>query len=284
MGVEPVFAGAKPPTVSWNAHAWNIFRYLGDYIHLFGVIALLGTLFKNQSCVGISHKTQIMYFLIFMTRYLDLFAHNQSAYLVFFKLTYMITSAIVLLIFWYWSATHEKRKDTCNIFVIILPCITAAFLLTSEYSALEVLWTFSEFLEGFAMVPQYIFCYRDGANSDLGVTTYVMATGGYRVFYAMNWIYKKIQVPSYFDLQSWLGGIVEICFFIDFLASRFGGTSLLKTTVLTVDEKINEVSDKVELAVLGSNRAIRDSEDDGFGGSELRQRRKGDDFGMAIDV
>ena len=30
-----------------------------------------------------------------------------------------------------------------------------AMLLTDEYTTIEVLWTFSEFLEGFAMVPQY---------------------------------------------------------------------------------------------------------------------------------
>lgn len=81
-----------------------------------------------------------------------------------------------------------ERHDTCNMTVILVPCALAALLLTSDYSLLEVLWTFSEFTEGFAMarglrfpwlfrhvrlfrpqneVPQYIFCYRERVNKDV---------------------------------------------------------------------------------------------------------------------
>merc|ERR1719456_1203463 len=108
-----------------------------------------------------------------------------------------------------------------------MPCLTAAVLLSNEYSLLEMLWTFSQFLEGFAMVPQYIFCYRDRGAKDLGVTFYVIALGGYRVFYAANWIYKKIQMPQYSDIQSWTGGIIEILFFADYVLSLSTGYSLL---------------------------------------------------------
>jgi len=150
--------------------------------------------------------------------------------------------------------TYERAKDTCSLVIIFAPCFTASVLLTNEYSALEILWTFSEFLEGFAMVPQYIFCYRD-RNTDFGVTLYVMSLGGYRVFYALNWIYKKIQMPQYMDIQSWIGGVIEILFFVDFLNYRFTGHSMLRTAVLKVDEKINEMQEKVELKVLGTSRA-----------------------------
>ena len=38
------------------------------------------------------------------------------------------------------------------------------------------------------MVPQYIFCYRERQARDWGTTLYVLALGGYRVFYALNWM------------------------------------------------------------------------------------------------
>ena len=38
---------------------------------------------------------------------------------------------------------------------------------------------------------RYIFSYRDTGSKDWGVLLFVMALGGYRVFYAANWIYKK---------------------------------------------------------------------------------------------
>merc|ERR1719491_1776809 len=149
--------------------------------------------------------------------------------------------------------TYERQKDTCSLAVIFVPCFTAAILLANEISAIEMLWTFSQFLEGFAMVPQYIFCYRDRGARDAGVSLYVISLGGYRVFYAANWIYKKIQMPHYSDIQSWIGGVIEICFFIDYILSRFlTNFSVLRAMVLKVDEKINEFQEQVELKVLGS--------------------------------
>jgi len=259
---------------NFTAYSWNIFRYVGDYLHLTGIIVLLATIAKNKSVAGISRSTQLMYFLVFTTRYLDLFDHSQTAYLVFFKLTYIGTSIIVLILFWQLDATYERRHDTCNLSVIILPCATAALLFTNEYSMLEVLWTFSEFIEGFAMVPQYIFCYRERVGRDWATSLYVVSLGGYRVFYALNWIYKKIQMPHYSDIQSWLGGIIEIMFFIDFLNFRFTGNSMLRSMVLSVDSKINEISDKVEMKVLGTASFKERIETEG---GEMRRRRKAEE-------
>jgi len=261
------------------AYSWNIFRYVGDYLHLFGILVLLVTIGKNKSVAGISRSTQILYFLVFVTRYLDLFDHTQSAYLIFFKLTYIGTSMAVLGLFHQMVNTYERRHDTFNIAVVIIPCATAALLLTNEYSILEVLWTFSEFIEGFAMVPQYIFCYRSGPR-DWGQSLYVISLGGYRVFYALNWIYKKIQMPHYSDIQSWIGGIIEIIFFLDFLNYRFTGNSMLRTMVLSVDTKINEISDKVEMKVLGSTRDERTDTE----GGEMRRRKKVGDVGEEMEA
>mmetsp|Transcript_62971 Transcript_62971/g.142333 ORF Transcript_62971/g.142333 Transcript_62971/m.142333 type:complete len:291 (+) Transcript_62971:70-942(+) len=261
---------------NFTAYSWNIFRYVGDYLHLTGILVLLITIGKNKSVAGISRSTQFLYFLVFVTRYLDLFDHSQTAYLVFFKLTYIGTSIIVLVLFMNFSNTYERRHDTCNLSVVVFPCAIASLILTNEYSFLEVLWTFSEFIEGFAMVPQYIFCYRERIGKDWGTTLYVLSLGGYRVFYALNWIYKKIQMPHYSDIQSWIGGIIEILFFIDFLNYRFTGNSMLRSAVLTVDSKINEISDKVEMKVLGTSSKERIETENG----EIRRRRKVDDQPM----
>merc|ERR1719478_2126404 len=128
------------------------------------------------------------------------------------------------------------------------------------------------------MVPQYIFCYREKGARDWGAGLFVISLGGYRVFYALNWIYKKVQMPQYSDVQSWIGGIIEILFFIDFLNYRFTGNSMLRTAVLQVDTKINEISEKVEMKVLGTSSRMETSE-----GGEVRRRRKaGDDEGTQM--
>merc|ERR1719158_2555008 len=207
-----------------------------------------------------------------MTRYLDLFDHAQTAYLVFFKITYILTSVLAIALFYQLDKTYERGKDTCSLVIIIAPCATAALLLTSEYSVLEVLWAFSEFVEGFAMVPQYIFCYRDRGAKDWGVSCYVLSLGGYRVFYALNWIYKKVIMPQYYDIHSWIGGALEIIFFIDFIIFRFTTKSMLRTVALKVDEKVNEIQYKVESKVLGSSRSVSLAEEST---GESRRRRAG---------
>jgi len=286
-------AGASDPStgvgsaiIGLNVHSWNIFRYIADYLHLFGVFVLLALLARNKSCAGISRSTQILYFTVFIFRYLDLLDRSQTTYLVFFKLTYIITSTLILVAFWKLNKTYERQKDTCSLAVIYLPCITAAILLSDEHTVVELLWTLSRFLEGFAMVPQYVFCYRDrGSKRDWGVSLYVMSMGGYRTFYAANWIYKKVNMPQYWDIQSWMGGLVEMLFFFDYLLSQTVGCSLLRAMVLRVDEKINEIKDKVEMKVLGSSRAVRQEAEGGE--CELRQRRRGADEGKdaePIDV
>mmetsp|Transcript_52998 Transcript_52998/g.124164 ORF Transcript_52998/g.124164 Transcript_52998/m.124164 type:complete len:287 (+) Transcript_52998:91-951(+) len=273
-GASPALRGATPPPAEvagkMNLHeqmSWNPFRYVGDYLHLFGRIVLLATICKNRSVRGISRSTQILYAVIFMCRYLDLATRDQVMYLVVFKITYILTSIVVLVIFAKLDSTYERQKDTCSLVVIMIPCVAASILLAKDFTdGVGLLWAFSQFLEGFAMVPQYIFCYRDRGARDVGIMLYVISLGGYRVFYAANWIYKKLYVPNYTDIHSWLGGIIEIAFFCDYLLS-FSGFSLLRTMVLKVDEKINEISEKVEMKVLG--KPAREGAE-----TELRQRRR----------
>eukprot|EP00439_Symbiodinium_sp_Y106_P060174 s1143_g8.t2 len=125
--------------------------------------------------------------------YLDLLDKTQAFYLVFFKITYIVTSIIVLAVFYKLDATYERQKDTCSLAAILVPCSVSALLLAETYQPFDILWTFSQFCEGFAMVPQYVFCYRDSSrlSKDVGVTLYVLSMGAYRCFYAANWIYKK---------------------------------------------------------------------------------------------
>merc|ERR1712032_1078992 len=99
----------------------------------------------------------------------------------------------------------------------------------------------------FAMVPQYIFSGRERGTRDWSTSLYVIAMGGYRVFYAFNWICKKVQLPQYSDVESWIGGIIEIMFFIDFFTHRFTGNVMFRSMVQSVDSKINEAADKVEM-------------------------------------
>ena len=58
----------------------NVFRLCGDLSHLLAIVILLMKIWKTRSCSGISGKTQALFALVFVTRYLDLFVHFVSLY------------------------------------------------------------------------------------------------------------------------------------------------------------------------------------------------------------
>jgi hypothetical protein len=99
------------------------------------------------------------------------------------------------------------------------------------------------------------------------VFLFICLVGLYRVLYAANWIYKKIKLGSaYSDSVSWIGGVIEILLFLDFLLNQ----GFLRALVLTVDTKVNELSDQVELRVFR-----RRSHDQGLGGIDNELRKRG---------
>ncbi|KAF4080882.1 hypothetical protein AMELA_G00176780 [Ameiurus melas] len=58
----------------------NVFRLAGDVSHLLAIIILFMKIWRSKSCAGISGKSQVLFALVFTTRYLDLFTVFISAY------------------------------------------------------------------------------------------------------------------------------------------------------------------------------------------------------------
>lgn len=47
----------------------NLFRLLGDLSHLASIFILVQKITKSRSCRGISFKTQLIYLIVFLTRF-----------------------------------------------------------------------------------------------------------------------------------------------------------------------------------------------------------------------
>merc|ERR1711935_879505 len=84
----------------------NIFRLCGDMSHLFAMLILLMKVWKTRSCSGVSAKSQALFFMVFATRYVDLFSSITSHYLFFlglYRLLYIVN--------WYYRYTQEGMFD-----------------------------------------------------------------------------------------------------------------------------------------------------------------------------
>ncbi|CAD7959044.1 unnamed protein product [Amoebophrya sp. A25] len=275
----PVYAGHEIGHLS-NAAAkwvdlsgsWNLFRRAGDLLHLGGTLFLLVSILLRRSTLGISWKTQFLYTVVFFTRYLDLpdniwtyrnFPQEAAKmeYLILFKGTYMLVQVVILFLFFRFNAatngTYETHKDTFNIWFVLVPYFIIAALFAQRRTVSEICWTYSEYIEAFVMVPQYVFQYRNEKQSPgrgdrhPSVFIWIMCIGLYRCLYFLNWMWKELH-NDYVAPHSLIGGSLQILLFSDFLTYYICDISCLRTLVLYSDDKINDAGDAIELRAFPS--------------------------------
>lgn len=193
----------------------NIFRLTGDLSHLGAILILLLKIWKTRSVAGISGKSQILFALVFATRYLDLFTNFVSIYNSVMKVIY-IGSAFTTVYFIYvkFKATYDGNHDTFRIEFLLIPVAGLSVLVNHEFSALEILWTFSIYLESVAILPQLFMISKTGEAETI-TTHYLFALGLYRALYLFNWIWRYY-FEGFFDLIAIVAGCVQTILYCDF--------------------------------------------------------------------
>merc|ERR1719510_1799560 len=124
--------------------------------------------------------------MVMTFRYLDLFWRTQIPYLVFMKLVYIAINCAGLMMFSWYSETYESRYDRCNILLFLIMCIILTAVVQVEtpdhfapsHPIADFLWTFSELLEPFAIMPQLIMCLHRGRTYP-SVFCYISCLAGY---------------------------------------------------------------------------------------------------------
>nr|ABK22024.1 unknown [Picea sitchensis] len=201
----------------------NIFRLAGDMTHLMSVLVLLLKIHTIKSCAGISLKTQELYALVFVTRYLDLFSDYVSFYNSVMKIIFIASSISIV---WYMRShkivrrSYDKEQDTFRHYLLVIPCFILALLVHDKFTFREVLWAFSIYLEAVAILPQLVLLQRS-RNIDNLTGQYVFFLGAYRGFYILNWIYRYFTERHYFRLIPWVSGLVQTALYADFFYYYF---------------------------------------------------------------
>jgi len=204
----------------------NIFRLAGDLSHLFAILLLLHKIWKSKSVVGLSGKTQLLFFTVFVTRYLDLFTVFISPYNTVMKIVYILCSATTCyFIYVKFAATHNRDDDSFRMIFIVVPSVALAFLVHHDFSASEVLWTFSVYLEAVAIIPQLQMIAQTGEAETI-TSHYLFFQGIYRFFYIINWVYRY-KNEGYFDKIVVVAGCVQTVLYLDFFWLYF--TKVLKS-------------------------------------------------------
>mmetsp|Transcript_29701 Transcript_29701/g.45903 ORF Transcript_29701/g.45903 Transcript_29701/m.45903 type:complete len:221 (-) Transcript_29701:19-681(-) len=197
----------------------NIFRLIGDMLHLLAILILLTKMIRDRTAAGISLKTQFLYALVFTTRYTDLFTTWVSLYNTLMKIIYLCTSYHICFLMQYrfpWNTTYDKGNDSFGIKYLIGACFVLALFfhrhVRREWQ--EILWTFSEYLETIAILPQ-IYLLENTDRYEALTSHYIFALGAYRLFYVFNWIYRYF-AQGYVSKVSWVAGGIQTALYCDF--------------------------------------------------------------------
>lgn len=186
--------------------------------HLASIVLLLLKIVTIKSCAGISLKTQELYALVFVTRYLDLFYHFVSVYNTAMKLLFLGSSFAIV---WYMRydkvvrQKYDREHDTFRHVFLIAPCAVLALLIKEKSTVTEVLWAFSIYLEAVAILPQLVLLQRTKSIDNL-TGNYVFFLGAYRTFYLLNWIYRYFTEEKYRQWIVWISGLIQTILYADF--------------------------------------------------------------------
>ncbi|KAM3715770.1 ER lumen protein-retaining receptor [Dirofilaria immitis] len=142
----------------------NIFRLTADLAHLIAIFILALKMWTTRSVAGISGRSQLLFAAVFTSRYLDLFTNFISIYNSAMKIFFLVSSFGTLYLMWIkFKATYDRNHDTFRIEFLVLPCALLALLINHEFTVMEVMWTFSIYLEAVAIMPQLFMLSRTGS-------------------------------------------------------------------------------------------------------------------------
>ncbi|SPO07681.1 related to endoplasmic reticulum retention receptor [Cephalotrichum gorgonifer] len=200
--------------------SWNIFRYAGDISHLSSKAILMFSIHRNRSAEGVSLITQILYAVVFCTRYIDIL-YEPVRWNFFFKCFYITSSLYIIAIMqWVFPRTRE-REISWKIGTIILggSLVLSPFVMLifeKYWDFTQWLWDFSEVLESVCVLPQLVLLRQTSVPTV--INSYYLATLGlYRFLYVLNWIWRGLdpngRAPN---AVSVIFGVIQIAFFIDF--------------------------------------------------------------------
>ncbi|ADM11759.1 ER lumen protein retaining KDEL receptor 2 [Encephalitozoon intestinalis ATCC 50506] len=205
----------------------DAFRFCGDFLHVASKIVLITKITKTRSCSGLSLKTQFLYAMVFVFRYIDLLdLHVESpleVYNFIMKILFIGFQVLILFLmrFKYFS-TYDKKWDKFNILVLIIPCFVLSLYFARDSGSFskyvpKVLYISSLFLESVSILPQLVQL-QEAGESETMTSKYILLLGLYRASYTVYFIVKRFYNIRNTGNIPIACGIVQTLLYMDFFA------------------------------------------------------------------
>ncbi|KAK3996803.1 ER lumen protein retaining receptor-domain-containing protein [Cladorrhinum sp. PSN332] len=202
--------------------SWNIFRIAADLSHISAKCILIFSIHRNRSSEGVSLLTQILYALVFITRYTDLF-QEAYAWNYFFKVFYLLSTFYTISIMRFvYPRTREREKAwKMGAAILLGSLILSPFVMlilesNGVWGFTEMLWVFSQVLESVCVLPQLLLL-RQTTVPTVITSFYIVFLGAYRGLYLVNWFLREIDTNDKKpNPVSIIFGIIQTAFYADF--------------------------------------------------------------------
>lgn len=197
-----------------------LLRYLGDIVHLLSLVTLFVRVCLKRNSSGISIRTQDLYTLVFLTRYVDLLWDWSSMFNVVMKIIFVVASvsmSVLLRVGPYACQTDHVDFVPRSVLIASAVLISAfAWYVEGVDGLFEYSWKFSIALESIAIVPQLILLTRVGMPIETYSAHYLALLGSYRMLYMASWAerwflgMRQVATP-----YVWLCALVQNFLFLD---------------------------------------------------------------------
>ncbi|RYP92127.1 hypothetical protein DL770_001788 [Monosporascus sp. CRB-9-2] len=202
------------------APGWNIFRILGDISHIVSKCILIFAIHRNRSAEGVSMITQVLYAVVFCSRYTDLFSETY-AWNLFFKVFYILSSIYIIVIMrWMFPRTREREvawklgAAALGGSLLIAPFVMMIF--EDTWNLFTWAWDFSVILESVCVLPQLLLLRQTTVPTVID-SFYLLTLGAYRALYILNWVWRAADAndrPP--NAVSVIFGIIQTALYADF--------------------------------------------------------------------
>ena len=135
----------------------DIFQLFGDFLHLMAVLLLVLKILANRNVVGnsilinagLSYKTQEIYLVVFVTRYIDLLLGWKSLYIFIMKILFISITAYTMYLMRYkkpFCLSYDRDSDSFPHYYVYLAALLMAVIIHKSFNPLDFTWSFSIWL------------------------------------------------------------------------------------------------------------------------------------------
>ncbi|KKK19029.1 hypothetical protein P175DRAFT_0426454 [Aspergillus ochraceoroseus IBT 24754] len=208
-----------------SSSGFTIPRIIADLAHFGSKCVLIWSIHRNRSAEGVSLLTQMLYALVFVTRYLNLLRPGgwKDPYLLIFKFFYIFSSFyIIFLMMKVFPRTRERERawkmalGSVAVSLVLAPIVIPVLGEGYDHRWFEdTMWSFSIILESVCVLPQLLLLRQTTVPTVID-SYYLLMLGSYRGLYIINWIVRAVRPEHYVDWISIVFGVIQTAFYIDF--------------------------------------------------------------------